>query len=417
MKAAIIAVGSELLGTGRLDTNSLTLTGVFERYGVVLVRKSVLGDQEADVAEELRHLLPRVELIVITGGLGPTADDVTREAVAASLGRSLAVREELVEEIAARFARMGLVMPDSNRKQAEVIDGARVLPNDRGTAPGLALEEAGTTIFLFPGVPGELAGMIERDLEPWLARRRGGVARETAVLRVACVPESTVEERIRPAYAEFGRESITILAKPGDIELRATAGGPEPERRALLARMSARLAELVGAAAYTHDEADTLETVVGRLLAGRGLTLATAESCTGGLVAERVTRVAGSSAWFVGGVVSYSNELKTQLLGVPAELIEAHGAVSEAVARAMAEGGRARLGADLCLAVTGVAGPGGGSPDKPVGTVHLALAGPAGGEVLQRKISYPGDRERVRWLSSQVGLEMMRRHLLGLPPR
>ncbi|HEX4954257.1 MAG TPA: competence/damage-inducible protein A [Thermoanaerobaculia bacterium] len=417
MKAAIIAVGSELLGTGRLDTNSLTLTGVFERYGVALVRKSVLGDHEGDLAEEIRHLLPKVGLIVITGGLGPTADDITREAVAEALGRGLTLREELVEAIASRFARMGLTMPESNRKQAEVIDGARVLSNDRGTAPGLALEEGETAIFLFPGVPGELAGMIERELEPWLARRRGGVARETTVLRVALMPESTVEERIRPAYGEFGREAITILAKPGDIELRATAEGPEPERRALLARMSERLTELVGSAVYTREEDDNLETVAGRLLAERGLTFATAESCTGGLVAERVTRVAGSSDYFVGGVVSYSNQLKTQLLGVPAELIDAHGAVSEEVARAMAEGGRARLGADLCLAVTGVAGPGGGSAGKPVGTVHLALAGPAEGEVLHRKISYPGDRERVRWLSSQVGLEMLRRHLLDLPPR
>ena len=266
--------------------------------------------------------------------------------------------------------------------------------------------------------------MIEAYLEPWLAERSGGCGRETVTLKVACLPESTVEERILPAYAELGRENITVLASPGDIRVRATAEGPEPERRRRLAAMSQRLAGLIGDALYTQREEDTLEAVVGDLLRKAGATLATAESCTGGLVSERVTRVAGSSDYFLGGAVTYSNELKTSLAGVPAELLVVHGAVSEAVARAMAEGVRRSLGSDFGIGITGVAGPGGGTQEKPVGTVHIALGGPAragaeGGdnETEHRKVRFPGDRERVRWHASQLALEMLRRRLLGIPVR
>jgi competence/damage-inducible protein CinA-like protein len=413
MRAAIVAVGSEMLGTRRLDTNSLKIAAALERHGVELARKSVVGDLEADLEAELRGLLAGFELIVVTGGLGPTADDVTRAATAAALGqRPVRVVEELVAEIAERFRRMGLEMPVVNRRQAEVIAGAEVLPNARGTAPGMRLEEGRATLFLFPGVPAELEGMIATYLEPWLAVRSGGASREMAVLKVAGLPESTLEERIAPAYAEFGREAITVLAKASDIEVQTWAVGEPEERRRRLAAVTARLRELIGPAVYAEREAE-LEEVVGELLRARGATVVTAESCTGGLVAERLTRVPGSSDYFLGGVVSYSNDLKTALLGVAADLLAAHGAVSEPVARAMAEGARQRLGSDFAIAVTGVAGPGGGTPEKPVGTVHLAVAGPGDGEVQHRRVAYPGDRQRIRWLASQVALEMLRRRLLA----
>jgi nicotinamide-nucleotide amidase len=414
MKAAILAVGSELLGTDRLDTNSLKLTALLERYGAELRRKAVIGDSEAEIAAELRNLLPSVDLILITGGLGPTADDVTREAVAAALGRGLHLDGEVLAALERRFQSLGWQMPEVNRRQAWVVEGAAVLANDHGTAPGLRLESGGCTLFLFPGVPTELEGLMASALEPWLAARSGGVARETAVLKIAGLPESVVEERIAPAYGEFGREAITILANAGEIRLQATAAGPEPERRARLQAMVARLAALAGDAVFTTREEDTLESVVGDLLRAAGTTLTAAESCTGGLFSQRITAVPGSSDYFLGAAITYSNDMKTQLVGVPAEMIAEHGAVSEPVARAMAEGARRALGSDWAVGITGVAGPGGGSEAKPVGTVHLAVAGPSDGEVEHRQLRLPGDRDRVRRFSTQIVLEMLRRRLLAV---
>jgi nicotinamide-nucleotide amidase len=414
MKAAILAVGSELLGTDRLDTNSLKLTGLVARHGVELRRKAVIGDSEEEVAAEIRILLGRVDLILITGGLGPTADDVTREAVASALGRSLHQDAEVLVSLEQRFQAFGWRMPEVNRRQAQVVDGAEVLTNPRGTAPGLRLESGGCTLFLFPGVPTELEGLMQSALEPWLAVRSGDIARETAVLKIAGLPESVVEERIAPAYTEFGREAITILASVGEIRLQATAAGPEPERRTRLQAMVARLGELAGDAVFTTREEDTLESVVGELLRAAGSTLTAAESCTGGLFSQRITSVAGSSDYFLGGAVTYSNELKTKLVGVPAALIAEHGAVSEPVARAMAEGVRTNLGSDWGVGITGVAGPGGGTPEKPVGTVHIAIAGPRDGEVEHRRLRLPGDRDRVRQFSAQIALEVLRRRLLAV---
>ncbi len=411
MKAAILAVGSELLGTVRLDTNSLRLTGLLDRYGVELVRKAVTGDSETEVAAEVRSLLPRVDLILITGGLGPTADDVTREAVAAALGRPLRLDAAALATLEGRFRSLGWPMPEVNRRQAWVIEGAEPLANERGSAPGLRVDDGPCTLFLFPGVPSELEGMMASALTPWLASRAGGVARETAVLKIAGLPESVVEERIAPAYGEFGREAITILASVGEIRLQATAAGPEPERRARLAAMVARLAELAGDAVYTTREEDTLESVVGGLLRAAGATLTAAESCTGGLFSQRITAVAGSSDYFLGAAVTYSNQLKTRMVGVPPELLAAHGAVSEPVARAMAAGVRRALGGDYGVGITGVAGPGGGTAEKPVGTVHVAVAGEGG--VDHRSLRLPGDRERVRRFSAQIALEMLRRRLLA----
>ncbi len=415
MLAAVIAVGSELLGTERLDTNSLRLAALLERYGCELRRKAVVGDSETELVLELESLLGRFDLVLVTGGLGPTADDITRPAVAAALGRGTSLDPTIVEAIRERFRRIGRPMAEVNRRQAEVIDGAEVLANERGTAPGLQLVEERTTIFLFPGVPFELEWMMDVYLEPWLAARTGDVQQQSVVLRVSCVAEATLEEWISPAYAELGRESITVLAKPGEIEVRATARGSARERWEKLSAASRRLRELIGDALYGEGEEASLEATVGELLTARGATLVTAESCTGGGLAERLTRVAGSSRYFLGGAVSYSNELKTRLLGVDPALITAEGAVSLPVAEAMARGARERLGADYALAVTGVAGPDGGTEAKPVGTVHLALAGPDEPAVEALLLTYPSERRRVRWMASQVALEMLRRRLLGLP--
>lgn len=428
MKAAILAVGSELLGTDRLDTNSLRLTETLERHGVDLVAKAVVGDDEGAIAGEIDRFLEIAGVVLVTGGLGPTADDVTRSAAARALDRDLHFDEAVLAGIEAKFRSHGMRMPDVNRRQAHVIDGAAVLDNPRGTAPGLRLADERGTLFLFPGVPRELEHMIGHDLEPWLAERSGGAGRERGMLKVASLPESTVEERIAPAYEELGREAISVLAKPGEIRIQFWARGGEEERRARLRTMAARLRELVGPAVFTDDPDADLAGVVGELLRERGASVTTAESCTGGWLGRRITAVPGSSDYYPGGVVTYSDRLKEQLLGVPAATLAEHGAVSEPVAHAMALGARRRLGATYALAVTGVAGPGGGSEEKPVGTVHLALAGPAdtdgdgegdgdAGRVIEhRRVRFPGGRERVRWMSTQLALEMLRRHLLGTAP-
>lgn len=412
MRAAVLAVGSELLSVDRLDTNSLRLAAVFERHGVELVGKAVVGDDEAAIAAEIRSMADRAELVVVTGGLGPTADDVTREAAAAAFGLELDDDSEVWAAIERRFASFGRTPSPNNRRQARVPRGATVLANPRGSAPGLRLDRADGALFLFPGVPYELEGMIERDLEPWLAGRAGGRGIERRTLRTAMRPESEVDLALEPMYAEFGREWITVLAAPGEVKVQVVAAGTESERRARLDVMAARVRELLGEAVYGEGDQLRLEDVVGALLVGSGRSIATAESCTGGLLAERLTRVPGSSGWFPGGVVTYSNAQKVALLGIAESDLAVHGAVSEPVARAMAEGARRRFGTDLGIGITGVAGPTGGSADKPVGTVHLAVATPAG--TRHRALRLLGDRDRIRWQASQAALEMVRRTLLGL---
>jgi nicotinamide-nucleotide amidase len=412
MRAAIVAIGSELLSTDRLDTNSLRITERLERHGVELVAKSVVGDDEAAIARELARRLAEAELLIVSGGLGPTADDVTREATAAALGRRLIDDPEVWRAIERRFASFGRVPSPNNRRQALVIEGARVLANPRGSAPGLRIEDGPRTLFLFPGVPHELDGMLAADLEPWLAARSGGSALDYAWFKTALRAESEVDGQLEPAYAEFGRERITILAGIGEVKVRIAAAGPEAERRARLETMGARVRALLGAGVYGEGAETTLEQVVGERLIERGWTIAVAESCTGGLLAERLTRQPGSSRYFAGGAVVYANQAKSGILGVPAALVEEHGAVSEPVARAMAEGCRLAFGTDLAVAITGIAGPDGGSPEKPRGTVHEALAGPEGTE--HRRFRFPGDRERVRAYAAQAALEIVRRRLLGI---
>jgi len=408
MRAAWIAVGTELLGTDRLDTNALTATALLRRHGVELRRKAVVGDHEGDLEGELRSLLGAYELVIVCGGLGPTADDVTREAVARACGRGLVFEPAVVADIEEKFRRIGRRMPEVNARQAQRIDGGDLLPNPRGTAPGQRLEERGTTIFLLPGPPRELEPMLAEQVAPWLAERTGGEGTESLVLKVACVPESEVEERIAPAYAELGRERVTVLAKPGEIRVEVTARGAAAARERELRCAGARLRELLGDAAFGEGD-EELEAVVGRLLREAGAGVATGESCTGGLVAARLTAVAGSSDYVLGGVVAYSNKAKQSLLEVPAALLREHGAVSEPVARALAAGAARRLGASFGIGITGVAGPGGGSDEKPVGLVHLCATD--GTRTVARRVQLPGSRSDVRSRAVAVALHLVRRLL------
>lgn len=418
MRAAILAVGTELLGVDRLDTNSLLITTALTRAGVCLVEKAVVTDGEQEIAATLGSLAARCDLVVVTGGLGPTRDDRTREAVALLAGVALEEHAGARAAIEDRYRAMGRRMPDVNLRQALVPAGARVLDNDRGTAPGLEIRHGAASLFLFPGVPRELEGMIDRHLAPWLEERaEPEAASDSRELRVACMAESWVEEWIEAAYEELGREAIAVLASPGEVRIRLTLAGPPAERALRLDRGVERLAALVGSAVFTTTS-QALEEVLGELLGERSQTLSVAESCTGGLVGQRLTSLPGSSAWFEGGAIVYSNRLKNLLLGVPEEQIASDGAVSERVAASMAIGARARFATTWAVSVTGVAGPGGGSVEKPVGTVCFGLAGPGveSGSFgcYAATVRFPGDRTTIRRQSAQFALELVRRAVLGL---
>jgi nicotinamide-nucleotide amidase len=409
MNAEIIAVGSELLTPERLDTNSLFLTGELNSLGIEVVAKMVVGDDVERLAEAVRGALARSEILILTGGLGPTEDDVTRQAAAAALGRDLIFQPEICEAIERRFARMNRKMAEVNRRQAYVILGAEVLANDNGTAPGLWVEDRGRVVVLLPGPPPELQPMFVEQCMPRLERMAPPQAIRTRFYRVAGMGESDLDQLIAPVYKQYANPATTILAAPGDIQIHLRARcADEGEAEALLAELGVRIESLLGDRIYSHT-GEPLEAVVGRLLRGAAATLSVAESCTGGLLAERITSVPGCSDYFVGGFISYANRMKTDLLGVDARLIEEHGAVSEAVAEAMACGARLRAGSTYALSITGVAGPGGGSEAKPVGTVVIGLAAPTGCQT--RRVRFLGDRGRVRVLAAQSALDLLRRAL------
>jgi nicotinamide-nucleotide amidase len=408
--AEILAVGTELLTPHRIDTNSLYLTQQLNDLGIDVLIKSVVGDDAAALAGRLRHALAHADLVVTTGGLGPTSDDLTRDVVSAVLGVELIEDPDLVRQIQGRFERRGLRMPDANRRQAAVPRGATVLPNPNGTAPGLWMTAPDRVVVLLPGPPREMQPMFEQSVKPVLAARTSGRRVHRRVLKVAGRAESAVEEIAQPVYSTLttGHEPIqtTILASPGIIELHLSARGADgPAIERALDEGIRRLADALGPPVFSVD-GRSLEQVVGEALLARGLTLAVAESCTGGLVSGRLTDVAGSSSWFLGGVVAYANEVKTQALGVPEALLAAHGAVSEPVGRAMAEGVRASLGAGVGIGITGIAGPTGGTPEKPVGTVVIAVATSAG--TTARTLRLAGDRSMVRQHAVVAVLEAVR---------
>ncbi len=411
MRAEIIAVGSELLGPHRLDTNSLFLTDHLNRLGIEVTQKTVVGDDEAQIAGAAGGALERAEVVVITGGLGPTADDLTRESVARLLGRRLTRDDRIVEALDRRFRNRGLRMPEINVRQAMLIEGAELLENSRGTAPGQWLREGGRVLVLLPGVPSEMQAMFEEQCRPRLEKIAPGTVLVTRVLKIAGLYESQVDEIAAPIYRRYDNPVTTILASPGEIQLhlRATAAS-EPQAREALNDLAARLELALGNSIFSQD-GQTLEEIVGMHLTVKGKTVAVAESCTGGLLAERLTRVPGSSRYFLGGLVAYDNQAKSRWLDVPAAVIESCGAVSGETARIMAESARRRFGADFALSVTGVAGPSGGTAEKPVGLVYMALA-EAGrpAEVIEKR--YPGTRDRIRLQASQSALDALRLRIM-----
>jgi nicotinamide-nucleotide amidase len=414
MKAEIIAVGSEMLTPDRVDTNSLFLTEELNRLGIEVVRKTIVGDNRQFLTDAFRGALERVELVIASGGLGPTEDDLTRETVAELLGRKLRRDDEIVRAIEARFRSFKREMPAVNVRQAMVPEGAEALDNPRGTAPGLWIEDRGRMIALLPGPPRELKPMFLEKIVPKLQRRVAGVRMIHRELRVAGMGESHVEQRIAPIYKRFPEVHTTVLAAPGEIQIHLRMWtGDASQAEKTIDEITEGIQLALGERIFT-TEGQPLEEVVAHLLIMNHATIAAAESCTGGLLAQRLTTVAGSSSYFLGGVVCYSNELKSAWADVPAETIQAKGAVSAEVAIALADGIRRRVGSVLGLGITGIAGPGGGSEEKPVGTVHIALASAAGVKELGR--IYPGDREAIRWQASQMALDMVRVHFLyGAP--
>lgn len=409
MDAEIIAVGSELLTPFNQDTNSLFLTERLNSLGIEVRLKTLVGDKAADLAAVLNGALSRPGLLILTGGLGPTEDDLTRPVVSEVLGKPMHEVPEIRQHIERRLARLGRPMPENNLRQAMIPEGAEWLENKNGTAPGIWIKHGANTLILLPGPPRELEAMFDSTCMPRLADLAKGQKLKTRVYKVVGLPESEVDRRAAAIYKGYANPSTTILAKSGIIEIHLRArASTDKEADALLAEVGDKIELALGEHVFsTHGE--SIEEIVGLFLAMRQKTLAVAESCTGGLLAERLTQISGSSNYFLGGAVCYSNALKTKLAGVPQITIEEHGAVSQPTARAMAEGIRARTGASIGVGITGIAGPTGGSAEKPVGMVFIGLADNHGTQV--REFRFPGDRERVRHWASLMALEMIRRRI------
>ncbi|MEI6669832.1 MAG: competence/damage-inducible protein A [Acidobacteriota bacterium] len=416
--AEIIAVGSELLVPPRLDTNSLFITVVLNRLGIEVRAKSVVADRREDVAAVLRGALERVDLVVMCGGLGPTDDDLTRDAVASLLGLPMAEDQAVLDRLVTRFASRGRVMPEVNRRQALVPAGAEVLPNPNGTAPGLWIEREGRIVILLPGPPSELEPMFGRVAAERIAPRAGGRKLCRKVLSLCGRTESEFEQIVFPTYGRWLGEALpiatTILTAAAQIELHLSVHAEtESIGMARLDEAAAQVAAVVGDDLFSVD-GWPIERVVGEALRRRGWRIAVAESCTGGLISSRLTDVAGSSDYVLANAVCYSNGSKTSWLGVPAALIEERGAVSEDVAEAMAQGVVQKAGAEVGVGVTGIAGPSGGSEHKPVGTVVIAAVSPEARIV--RTFRFPGDRIRVKQFAGQMALDMVRRLVTGAKP-
>jgi nicotinamide-nucleotide amidase len=415
VRCEIVGVGTELLLGQIVNTNAAWIGQRLADVGWDCLRHTVVGDNEARITEVLREALGRADAVIVTGGLGPTQDDVTREAIATLAGVPLVRRPELEAWLRERFAAMGVArMAEMNLRQADVPEGARHIDNPRGSAPGLIVEVGGKPVYAVPGVPREMEGMLERVVLPDLAARAGeGRAIVSRVLRTAGVGESRLAERLTPLWEAAGGGKVTLayLASAGEVRVRLTAvGATRDEAIAEIAPVEAKIREELGEIVYATDD-ETLEAAVGRLLHERDRTLATAESLTGGLLGGRITTVAGSSDYYLGGVVSYATEAKAALLGVDRELLAGEGAVSEPVAAAMAAGARRAFGADLGLATTGVAGPT-EQDGRPVGTVCLGVADAAGTATETRRA--PGDRTQVRAWTATLALDLLRRRLEGL---
>lgn len=410
--AEIIAVGSEMLTSQRIDTNSLYLADQLNALGVEVRRKLIIGDDRPLLTDAVQSALNHAAIVILTGGLGPTEDDVTREAVAQALGRQLVFSQEICDGIEERFRRRQRKMAEINKRQAYVVDGAEALANSNGTAPGQWIEYDGRVVILLPGPPGELKPLFATECIPRLIKRLPVQVIRARFYRVTGLTESDLDALIAPAYTKYENPSTTILASPGDIQvhLRARCGTAEDAER-LLAEVGGQIEELLGRHLFSRN-GDPLEVIVGSLLRERGATVSVAESCTGGMVGERITSAAGSSDYFVGGFVTYTDRMKIDLLDVDPELMAQHTSVSKEVARAMAGGARTRTGSTYAISITGEAGPE-SSTGAPVGTIFVGFAGPDGPPEALR-FAMPGDRPRIRGFATQAALDLLRRRLLRI---
>ena len=407
--AEIIAVGSELLTPERVDTNSLFLTEQLNALGVEVTTKYVVGDDRPRLTETVRRAAERSNIVILSGGLGPTEDDVTRDAVAEALGRKQYFHAPISDQIERRFRQMGRVMPEINKRQAFLIEGAEMLPNDRGTAPGQWIEESGSWIMLLPGPPHELKAMFTRQCLPRLDRRLPKQSICTLILRVAGMSESDLDQTIAPVYKKYENPVTTVLAAAGDIQVHLRARcATDVEAAALVEEVGRQIELVLGDRVYSRN-GDPLEATVGEMLKRDHATVAVAESATGGGLAERLTSVPGSSAYFLGGFVTYNKRMKVDLLGVPEEIIDQFGAVSRETAQAMAAAVRRKTGATYGLSITGNAGPATDGDQAPVGMVYCGLADALGTIVVDRQ--FVADRARVRQFAGQMALDMLRKRI------
>ncbi len=410
LSAEIIAIGSELLTPSKTDTNSLWLTEKLNEIGIEVKLKTIVGDDEMRLEETIRDAISRSDIVITTGGLGPTEDDITRKVSAKAVGKELSFQEYLLEDLKKRFLAYGYEMPAKNRSQAYIIEGSEVLPNPNGSAVGMLLETDKKFLIVLPGPPREMKPMFENLVVPRLTESAGEIFVKRRSLRVSGMGESALDELIAPIYTQYDNPQTATLFNKTEIEIQLTAQGQtEDEANGLNEELAQRIAGKLGISVFAMN-GETMEEVVGNLLSNRNETLSVAESCTGGLIGERLTNVSGASDYFIEGVIAYHNDAKVRTLSVPKEVIEKHGAVSAEVAKVMAEGVRNRAKTDYGISVTGVAGPTGGTDEKPIGTVFVGYSDESVTKSLQMKL--PGDRNLIRWRSSQAALDYLRRKIL-----
>ncbi len=414
MNSEIIAVGSELLTPHRQDTNSLYITDRLNLLGVTVAFKTIVGDRRKHLVDAIRNALGRTDIVILMGGLGPTEDDLTREAVAEALKIGLKRDHELITQLYTRAAARRMTMTKNNEKQADVLDGAVVLENPRGTAPGQWLDtvvgEHRKLVILTPGPPSECKPMFDEECVPRLREIVPKRSIATRILKAALIGESQADARIAPIYSQYTDVETTILAHMGDIQLNLMCAKSNlAVAQSRVDQLAEKIEEELGDLIYS-SQGESLEQIVLFYLEMRGATLSVAESCTGGMMAERLTSISGSSRSFVGGAVVYSNELKSEFAGVPPSVIERHGAVSRQVASALAEGIRERCDSTFGVGITGIAGPSGGTEEKPVGLVYVGVSDGKNTEVVERR--FHGDRHRIRYYTSQLALDLVRRRLM-----
>jgi competence/damage-inducible protein CinA C-terminal domain len=410
MSAEIVAIGSELLTPQKTDTNSLWLTEKLNDIGVEVMLKTVVGDDELRLEEVIRDALKRSDIVITTGGLGPTEDDVSRQVSARAVDRELVYHDDIERHLRERFKAWGREMPEINKRQAYVIDGAEILPNPNGSAVGMLVKVGEKILAVLPGPPREMKPMFGDHVLPRIRERSGDVLVQRRVIKVSGLGESAVDEAVAPIYKAYSDVQTSILFNKSEVEIHLLAKSHDAvDATRKLAEIADQIQEKLGKAVFSSD-GESMEQVIGRMLRERGETIAVAESCTGGLIGMRLTEVPGSSGYFREGAVTYSNEAKIDRLGVPEDTIANFGAVSVETAEAMAAGMRETAKTDHAISITGIAGPDGGTEDKPVGTVCIGYSGEQGTRSVRMVL--PGDRYLVRWRSSQAALDLLRRQLL-----